>query len=249
MKTKIMAWLIRQLGWGWIPSALFQFRRKIRNKLWQSDPGRICVDVCGGTGMILIEKAMQWPKTLFYCIDINEKELEKGRALSAALGLGNVFFIHGDAYSPPFGRDAVDTVIIANILRDLPDVPEFLKVWVDVMKERATLIVETPVAPQIHILFKVSTIRRFVKQHVNPDHGFMNGELESLLGDIGFTIHRQSRAYNGIDVLAREIHYILTAIHPLLSAIFWWPLYLMMVIGTNTDKEGNALTLVACREN
>lgn len=236
--------IIRWLGWGWLPSALFQFRRNIRNALWFGDPGPVCVDICCGTGLTSIEKAMRWPDTKFYCIDKSKAELCKGQALSKALRLANVLFIHGDAYNLPFQKGTVNTIIVANILRDLRDIKTILSGWSKVVNRHSTMIIETPVAPQKHILFKSKVVRNFVKYEVNPEHGFVNGELENLLQMIDFKPIRRLPAYNGIGVVAREIHYILTAIHPILSAVIWWPLYLMTILGKGSDR-GNAATIIA----
>lgn len=248
VKAKIMAVIIRWFGWGWLPSALFQYRRRLRNSLWSSDPGSVCVDFCCGAGLTSIEKAMQWPNTIFCCLDMNKMELAKGKALSTALGLKNVIFIHGDVGHPPFKNESVNTVVAANILRDLPNIETILNDWLKVMNKHSTIIIETPVSPQKHVLFKMGAIRNLVKCHVNPDHGFVDGELEELLNPINFKPVSQLRAFYGIGILARECHYILTAIHPILSAIFWLPLYIMMIIGSNKNmKYGNAITLIAER--
>jgi ubiquinone/menaquinone biosynthesis C-methylase UbiE len=246
MKVRVKAMIISQLGWGWFPSALFQFRRRIRNRLWSSNPGRFCVDICCGTGLTSIEKAVQWPSTNFYCIDVNKAELVKGQALSLALGIKNITFIHGDAYNLPFKEGTVNTIIVANILRDLRDIKATILAWSKVMNRQSTMIIETPIAPQKHILFKSKAIKNFVKHQVDPDHGFVEGELENFLKFIDFKPIQRLPAFNGSGVLAKECHYILTAVHPVLPAIFWLPLYIMMIIGQAPDR-GNALTLIAER--
>jgi hypothetical protein len=109
------------------------------------------------------------------------------------------------------------------------------------------MIIESPMAPQQHILFKIEAVRNLVKDQVAPYHGFVEGELENLLSPINFKFVSQFRAFHGIGILARECHYILTAIHPFLSIVFWWPLYVMMIIGTKNSNHGNAITLIAER--
>jgi ubiquinone/menaquinone biosynthesis C-methylase UbiE len=248
VKAKILALIIRWFGWGWLPNALLQYRRRIRNTLWSFDPGPLCFDICCGTGLTSIEKATQWPHTFFYCIDINKTELAKGQALANALGVKNINFILGDAHHLPFKDKTVNTAIVANILRDLPDIPTILAEWSKLLNKQSNMIIETPMAPQKHILFKIKSIKNFVKHYVNPDHGFVDGELENLLRSIDFIPVKQLRVFNSLGVLARECHYILTAIYPALSAIFWWPLYIMMIIGNGSANRGNAVTLIAERK-
>jgi len=246
MKARVKAMIIRWFGWGWLPSALLQFRRRVRNRLWSSNPGRFCLDICCGTGLTSIEKAIQWPNTNFYCVDIDRGELLKGHALSRALGVKNIAFIHGDAYNLPFKETRVNTIIVGNILRDLQDIKTTVLAWSKIMNRQSTMIIESPIAPQKHILFKSKAIKNFVRHEVNPDHGFADGELENILQLIDFKPVRMLPAFNGTGVLAKECHYILTAIHPFLPRIFWLPLYTMMVIGEGSDR-GNALTLIAER--
>jgi ubiquinone/menaquinone biosynthesis C-methylase UbiE len=248
MKVRVKAMIISRLGWGWLPSALFQFRRRIRNRLWSSNPGRVCVDVGSSIGLTSIEKAIQWPNTKFYCIDVNKEELFKGQVLSLALGIKNITFIHGDACNLPFKKGIVNTIIAANILldTDTQDIKATLLEWSKVMSRQSTMIIETPITPQKHILFKSKAIKNFVKHQVDPDQGFVDGELENFLQLIDFKPIQRLPAFHGAGVLARECHYILTVIHPLLSAIFWLPLYIMTITGQETGR-GNAVTLIAER--
>lgn len=122
--------------------ARYVFRKALRVK-----PGDVALDVGSGDGLFTIELARRGAKA--YGVDIENRDLERGRARVHALGLdASVELQSGDGQGLPFPDNMFDHVVSNCTIEHIPDDGGALAEMCRVLKPGGTLALTVPSDPQ-----------------------------------------------------------------------------------------------------
>lgn len=87
-------------------------------------PRELCIEVGPGEGGFLPALSARFRQVV--AVDNAAEMLEKARATSAAAGLGNVRFVHGDVASPELSALSADCAVVNMVLHHVPSPAELV---------------------------------------------------------------------------------------------------------------------------
>ncbi|MBU1575737.1 MAG: class I SAM-dependent methyltransferase [Candidatus Edwardsbacteria bacterium] len=245
MKSRILAALIKTLGWDAIPSASFQHRRLARYQLLPAPLGSTVVDIGCGSGMLTIEMSARNPGTTFICLDRSRNDLYRGKALAEKLHLHNILWVEGDAGCLPLFPASIKLAMASYIVVDFGNsIFSAVSEWVGHIAPSGWLLIETPLASPTQYLFRIPLVRTLVKRYVDPCDGFPPEWLEAAYFNNKLGNIKAIEMFKGIGALARELHYLLMSIHPFLAEAFYAPLLLLMRTDRWFGGRGNAIVVI-----
>lgn len=112
--------------------------------------GETILDIGSGFGSLTMEIAKYNPEAQVYGIDIHDSLTGQAQMNAEVLGVPNVEFRTGSAYSLPFENDSVDTITCFFMLHHLEDIKFALFEIKRVLKKNGLLTVVEPLAHQHH---------------------------------------------------------------------------------------------------
>jgi len=116
--------------------------RKKLVRLSSASAGTKTLDLCTGTGDIVIEFAKSNESSQCFGIDISDKMLGIAQIKIAKAGLdGRIRLVQGDAMDLPFDEGFFDTVFIGFGLRNLPDVAKGIRETIRVLKKGGKIFI------------------------------------------------------------------------------------------------------------
>ncbi len=111
--------------------------------------GERLLDLCTGTGDVVIAFAYACPALQIVGLDLSEEMLRVAREKCARLGLDQrVQFVHGDVLELPFAESSFEIATIAFGLRNLPDRARGLREIYRVLSHRGRVFILEFSAPQ-----------------------------------------------------------------------------------------------------
>jgi ubiquinone/menaquinone biosynthesis C-methylase UbiE len=179
-------------------------------------PGDLALDVGSGDGLFTIELARRGAKA--YGIDIEDRDLDRGRARVQSLGLDDFVELQpGDGQKLPFPDNMFDHVVSNCTIEHIPDDSAALREMHRVLKPGGTLALTVPADPEqdgkipLRLLrwalrrnrrFKDRFFRRWTVPYDNieafciarlPDYnqvryGYAVDELRKKMNDAGFDV-------------------------------------------------------------
>jgi ubiquinone/menaquinone biosynthesis C-methylase UbiE len=137
--------------------------------------GETILDIGSGFGTLTMEIAKNNPDSQVYGIDLHDSLTGQAEMNAEVLGIPNVKFRTGSAYSLPFERDSIDAATCFLMLHHLEDIKFALFEIKKVLKKGGSLTAVEPLAHQHH-------------------HGpqLSEAEWKELFEDVGFGVETEN---------------------------------------------------------
>ncbi len=101
----------------------------------------VIVDIGAGTGYFSIPLALKFPKSLVYCLDIQDEMLRILKEKVERLNLKNVRILKSEENKLPLGDNTADVVIMAHVFHELENPVKMFDEVKRILKENGEFVV------------------------------------------------------------------------------------------------------------
>ncbi|MCI0485696.1 MAG: class I SAM-dependent methyltransferase, partial [Blastocatellia bacterium] len=177
-------------------------------------------------------------------IDRDDAGISFGARLAEQNGLGNVRYQALDLESDGLaGR--YDIIACMAVLQFIRDVPGALEKFHDALADGGRLILQLPLAGTPGFLMRFRFARKRLPDFGEARGAFTESEARAMLEESGFEIEQLRRIIKGPAIVAKEVFYLLSAIHPKAAFAFCPLLNWVTVCDERYSGSGQGLFIVA----
>ena len=171
------------------------------------------LDVGCGNGMLSCLMASRYPDCSILGIDRSEPGIGFATRLAEQNGLRNARFLAGDLESAEL-KEKFDVITCLAVLQFINDTASALKKFHDALTPGGYLVLQLPALTTRAILSSVTTSLRSLPDFHEARGGFTEDEIRRHLAESGFEIFTFQNIIKGPTILAKELFYLASSVHP-----------------------------------
>jgi SAM-dependent methyltransferase len=201
------------LRWFGVPDVRVQLTARYLMEELAGRSFKSLLDVGCGNGMLTCLVASNHPESEVLGIDRDGAGIGYAARLAEQNELRNVrcqaLDLEREKLSGPY-----DVIVCMGVLQFIRDVPAMLEKFHAALAGEGRLILQLPLAGPPGFLMRLPFARRRMPDFDEARGAFTQQETRVLLAESGFEIERLRQVIKGPAILAKEIFYLLSSIHP-----------------------------------
>ena len=162
-------------------------------------PGSRVLDAGCGDGLLSLALAKRHPEWEVLGVDQRGTFLDGARERARSRGLGNARFVEADL-TAPLPEPSFDAVVALECLHEIPDDHQALERMAEALRPGGALALQVPESDWHPVLPGSSGIWRDEVRH-----GYSEGELRTMLDDVGLVPDEFRPTYRSLVAAAQEI--------------------------------------------